>query len=409
MVYSLRLTGSRTKSLELQSYLIVAFLSLPSLLSFLSNYNIPSFVLNITIAIILYIPLVFGVINGTIKINLLCFLLFLIAFVYVICCFKGLVDFREVYNSETNGVSARILTFTSSIFGLLFFGIRYCINNLKKGMLIAAYINLVICIFRFFFVTIRGNEFVNNGYDMNFGYTLLFPLLCFLVFYFLNKKKTYLLISIICFLFVLFFGSRGPILCVAIFLILYFLFVYLKKATSDKKISIIIIISIIVLFTVAIYKFVIPLLDLSFLPRSILYVINSDYFSTATDSGRQIILQDLSPYLSNAPFFGYGLLADQGFLGVGKYSHNIFYEMIITFGRVPGILMLVLIALLSLRVFFKKNVSLEAKLIFIMFWSFSFGRLLVSNSFWYETFFWCCIAMGIVIVSKRGTFLNERK
>ncbi len=391
---------------DLSVYLLVVFLTISPALSFLSSYGISTIISYVLIALLLYTPLIIGLVTRKIELNKTCVLLFIAIFVYVLICSKKLTAFEDVYLSETNGVFSRILTFTSSIFGLLFFGIKFSPTSFKKGIKIASYINVIISFFRFILVTIRGNEFLTYGYDMNFGYTLLFPLLCFLSLYAIERKKTYLIISLISFFFILFFGSRGPILCVVIYSFLLFFFVILKRITPAKRALIIFLAALLVFIGVIFFLLVVPLLDLSSLPRSLRYILSTGYFTSSTDSGRRIIVDDLSPYLYNIPLFGYGLLADQGFLGIGKYSHNILLEMWITFGPILSISFIFLILLLTFKVLFNKHIDITFKVYFIALWSFSFGRLIVSNSFWYETYFWCLIAFGLCIISKKNS--NEK-
>lgn len=401
----------RTREIDkkslLKPYLVVAFLTLSPIISYLSDLGLPSVANYVLIFLILYVPLVIGLLRGTIKISFLCFSVFLLSLIYVLINKHQQLEFEAVYNSVTNGIDARILTFTSSIFAMLFFGINYSDFELKLGIKIAGFVNLAICFVRFFLITIRGTEFLLYGYDMNFGYTLLFSTLVFLALFILERKKLHLFLSISSFLFVLLFGSRGPILCVIIFLALY-LVVYLINENNVRKKQKVLFCTIFVLIVLILAYFIIASLDLSRFPRSIQYIFRSGYFSTASDSGRQIIYKDLSHYLEDLPFFGYGLLSDQGFLGVGKYSHNFFIEMTMTFGKIPAIIMLSVFFLITLRIIFYKKTSINKKIFFLVFWSFSIGRLLVSNSFWYETYFWCCLALGIVLLSKRGASINER-
>lgn len=390
----------RTTTISLRAFLLVVFLTLSPILSFLASFGLPVFLHYAIIIVSLYIPLLFGIIAKKIKLNTIAFVLFALIIVYILFCSKNLVDFKDVYLSETNGISARILTFTSSVFGLLFFGIYYTLDDLKSGIKIASYINLVISFFRFFIVTIRGEEFLTYGYDMNFGYTLLFPLLCFISLFYLDRKKRYFFISLFGFLFILLFGSRGPILCLAIFFVLLLFFIVLRFLNASLKFIVLSVIAITAFFAILFFKIIVPFLDLSSLPRSLQYVLNIAYFSSSTDVGRKIISEDLSYYVNNIPLFGYGLLADQGFLGIGKYSHNLFLEIYLTFGPVLSITFLIALLILSLFIFFSKKIQVPYRIIFIALWSFSFGRLIVSNSFWYETYFWCCIAFGVVIVSR---------
>lgn len=404
-VFDNKLTYTNVK-IDLSVYLLVVFLTLSPILSFLTSYGINGAVSYAIIAVLLYVPLIAGLVTKKVVLNKACFILFVVTFLYVLICFQRITIFKDIYLSETNGVFARILTFTSSIFGLIFFGIHYTADEFKKGIKIASYINLVISIFRFFFVTIKGQEFLTYGYDMNFGYTLLFPLLCFLSLFVLERKIIYLFISLFSFFFILLFGSRGPVLCVGIYVFLLFCFVIFKKLTTSKKVLSFFLIILLGLIVYLLICFVVPLLDFSLLPRSLRYILSIDYFSSSTDSGRRIIVNDLNSYLNNIPLFGYGLLADQGFLGIGKYSHNIFLEMWITFGPIISVSIIVLLALLSLRVLLNKRINPTFKLFFIALWSFSFGRLIVSNSFWYETYFWCLIAFGLCIISKKNA--NEK-
>lgn len=390
---------SKKMVINFKSYLLVVFFIAPYIISFISSFGLPPFFGFLFLISCLYIPLFYGILCRKISINLINLLLFLFLFLYVIYCKNNLSFQYNVYSSETNGINSRILTGCSSIFALIFLGMNFSNSELTMGIKASGYLTLIISAVRFFVITINGTEFLVNGYDMNFGYTLLFPALIFLSFYFLENRKIYLIITFISFLFILFFGSRGPVLCFIVCFFLEYLLLFFSKKTISRKIVTLFLFAFLFLFVLFIYFLIPRLFNVSSMPRTLQYLFNLRDIN-ASDQGRIILANDVSNLIKNQPFWGYGMLSDQGFLGIGKYSHNIFLEFIITFGKLFGILFLFLIAILVVKVFKSKKIVKENKVFFSIFVSSSLCRLMISNSFWYETMFWCMLGLGLLFLSK---------
>lgn len=129
----------------------------------------------------------------------------------------------------------------------------------------------------------------------------------------------------------------------------------------------------------------------------------------SSDSGRSMIWEAVWKAIKEGGIFGYGAFGDRPFVYpihyVG-YSHNIFLELICSFGIVGVILSIILVfASLRMILFCKDN---KYKELFIIFFSISL-QLLISMSLWYVWEFWAAIAIVYKYrLKEKGRLKNVR-
>lgn len=75
------------------------------------------------------------------------------------------------------------------------------------------------------------------------------------------------------------------------------------------------------------------------------------------------------------------------------YAHNIVYEMLMTFGKFFGSIILIIIVI-GFILACVRNRSYGGLMVLI-FGSFSICRLMISSSFWNEPYFWAFLAAMI--------------
>ena len=76
------------------------------------------------------------------------------------------------------------------------------------------------------------------------------------------------------------------------------------------------------------------------------------------------------------------------------YTHNIFLEILVSFGWVLGGLISILIVLGIIRLF-RKSDDKDEKLLFLIFLTVSFELLVLSNSIWLHFGLWSLMALYI--------------
>lgn len=116
----------------------------------------------------------------------------------------------------------------------------------------------------------------------------------------------------------------------------------------------------------------------------------------ADSSGRDLIVSQLLGALKNQPM-GFGLLGDRTIVGV--YAHNIFIELLVSFGYFFGsIISLSLITIILLA--FKKSRNSNIHLFYVGTVCFGFLPLLTSHSFLLYPNFWLFLGYTIQILTK---------
>ena len=112
-------------------------------------------------------------------------------------------------------------------------------------------------------------------------------------------------------------------------------------------------------------------------------------------STRSLIYEQANYALKNMGLSIYGLFGDRLFVD-SIYVHNIFYELLLSFGYIfGGISIIALLVLIIKAIMFNKNNNL--KIIAILFTTSLFLRYLVSGSFVIEGNFYIYIAIMINI------------
>lgn len=183
---------------------------------------------------------------------------------------------------------------------------------------------------------------IGYAYNMTFSYNLLFPsAACFYSLY-VNKKHLFLciLVDVFAIIGVVLYGSRGTILCVGVSVI-YIIFAN-KKENSTKKYVGRLILAMISFFIIIEKDLIVSKLA-SLFPnsRSLFILQNGNYL---WDSNRDEYRQIANKYLHDNPFDFMGLAGDTFVYGkafgetaeLGRHSHNMFIELLVSYGVIIG-------------------------------------------------------------------------
>lgn len=234
------------------------------------------------------------------------------------------------------------------------------------------------------------------SYSMVGGYTLMFQAL--IVFDHLCEKRRILDIVACLFDFILVFiyGSRGAILCAVVMIILKILFDY--KTTVNKKVLIIVLITILTMILFSFYEKIVAMLiaitnSLGYSSRNLYLLLQGEI---ASDSGRNVLIQEYLNMVKTGPAFGYGLAG--GWASPGMYPHNIFVELLLAFGPVLGIIACLCVLVLSI----KSIIGMESckRRLGHIFFAYSIC-LLLSDSFLQCPMFFMLMAIGFQSLSHK--------
>lgn len=388
----------------------------------------------------------FGIVDGPIR-SILLFSITLIPFIFLLAGVKGdknfisqnITPFFYLYASiviiflislfsnpqlsvfyfrNDYGIGP-VFCFDGAIYAFLIFSICSDPLHLINILIKTAYIKffyLIVVVFipamiRGYWIDIApGGGTMEFSYSLSFGYDMLFPLTVCLVAWFDNHKIVHLIIAFSSAILIVTNGGRGAILCLVLFMVLLFINRIIEKRVSMTKI----ILLIIIMFFLGAFLFILKDYFLSLIvnvlsiskisSRSLEMIVNGTF---SDSNGREQIWNTVVDAIRTGGPFGYGLFGDRPFvspLHVAGYSHNLFLELLVSFGII-GVVCIIYILIDAIRmIFFCKDKNW--RLIYIVLFICS-CKLFLSLSLWYVWEFWAAAAVAYkykVLVKKN---LNE--
>ena len=277
---------------------------------------------------------------------------------------------------------------------LYFVGLCIDINRSKIMLRDMAIASIVIIIFIMFMF--GGSEQFSVDVDHSLGqaYALLPHVLVLLWFWSEDGGALNVIFSIIGILLLLSFGTRGPIVCVISFFVLYTLFYKQFKHPIGGRIILVTIGSLLYVFLKPVMLFLSSLFSTLGMSTRIV----SKYLdNTLSDTnGRDALIEEISDKIDSGPFWGYGFAGDRQFLG--GWSHNIYYEMMATFGKYPGTILIVLLIAFIVFALYKAKASIYGK--FMLLLVCCCIELLFSSSFLILPVFYLMLGYGVQIRRK---------
>lgn len=263
-----------------------------------------------------------------------------------------------------------------------------------------------------YWITNYGNAVLHVSYNMTLGYEALVSGLLFYWIYKEKKNPLFFIFSVLGIAISLIWGARGCLLCYIIYFVLYL--AYRKKS---YKTMIRMIIMIFILLIVYLFGIQNILIALSNVLGS--FGISSRTISSITaltkiignDSGRGEIWSILIRKMWERPVLGYGIMGDRYLLNqylsssVTLYSHNLFIEILISFG-IPIGLSIIAFMINQIIKAIKKSKKDRVFWFYICLLAFNMGNLMVSNSIWYSTGFWFFIGF-VIVINTSENFMIE--
>lgn len=261
-------------------------------------------------------------------------------------------------------------------------------NTLQNSMIKASLIVLIVG--TVLGVLVLFGKATVGGYSMSLSYYMLLPMIIILNELFDNYSLKTLIFSLIALAIILSLGSRGPILCVMVFVLLKIMRPF-TKLTYTKLLFF--------LTTFTATLFIVIYLD------SILHYINdlllnfgirsrtiALFFREGVHlSGRENIYPKIVEAIQDNPLLGIGIAGDR--LITGGYAHNLFLEVLASFGIIVGSALLIALLYLIIKNLLTKD---KQKYNMIIIWvSLGFIPLIVSGSYLISMNFW--LLTGLMI------------
>ena len=225
---------------------------------------------------------------------------------------------------------------------------------------------------------------------------MLFPAVVFLYIFFIKNKVFYLLGAIISTALIFLYGNRGALLMIVIFVGLMVISNILDSKNvaykTAKIMAVILLIIIVIIFGRMLLQSAVSVLQSLGIQSRTLEMLAEG--SIMDDTGRDMIWKPVIEAIKVGGVWGYGVFGDRPIVSpvhYAGYSHNIFLELLVSFGAF-GILIILGICACTFWMIFKCKDS-RWRGLFIIFFSIS-CQLFMSMSFWYVMEFWAAAAIA---------------
>ena len=283
------------------------------------------------------------------------------------------------------------LYFTYIVAPTFFVGIILSNIDCERYLYQLSYIGVVAV---FFYKMIYGGSSLDrDAEDMANAYALLPFTLMVCIDYINNPKIVKLGVLIFAVMFIFSMGTRGPLMCLGIFGILYLVLKLFKEGVNKLYVAIISA----GIVTIVFFKDIMILLSslmTSFGFSNRIFIKLSEGNILQSD-GRDLIQEILFAKVLENPWTGYGVCADRFF--IETYSHNLFLELVISFGLPITILITLAIVLYLVKAL--KGNSMGNCIFILALFSCSFAHLLVSGSLIQSHLFF--LFLGYIVGTSR--------
>ena len=310
----------------------------------------------------------------------------------------------EFYTRANYGLD-RVIRPDCALYAFLFFSLFEDPEEIKGNVRLYAYIDFAYLIIvqllpalsRGYWIDIgpSGQE-LHFSYNLSFGYSMVFPTIVFLYFSIKERKLIHILLSLVGMFLIITQGNRGSLILPVIFVGLMIISGILDSKDMGRKTLKIfgVILALIIVATMgeSILNWLLELMTGRGISSRTIQTLLSGSFSN--DNGRKLIWMTVLGAIRDGGIFGYGVLGDRPFVFpihyVG-YSHNIFLELICSFGIIGVIVCIYIIVDAVRMIFFCKDT--EWRELYIILFSIS-CQLIISMSFWYVWEFWAAAAIA---------------
>lgn len=305
------------------------------------------------------------------------------------------------YPENTEFLMDRIYPFFCLTLPVYFIGRLTNLEQVEKGLTTISY--LVIYIFALYYLFYVGgvsNEDSDMEYNMSASYHIL-PHALLVLWQTMKRFSVFNIItSLLGILMILSFGTRGPLVCSISFVVIYVLFIAKFRHQILLK-------TIIAFIGVLFLMFLNPImLGIQYLLMSIGMStrITDFYFESSLDKslGREYIQDTLYNVMRSENYFwGHGILSSYNY--IETYPHNLYLELVFSFGYIPGILLFLLLTTMFIGAYKKfNNTDIRSFLCVLM--CASVIKLFMSGSFLDESLLFLFIGycLKIKFIAKNG-------
>lgn len=318
---------------------------------------------------------------------------------YIICINIYLLSYI-LYPQNAAFLDETTLPFLLTTLPYYFIGRVINYEKTAKLLNVLSIISVFYITFLSFRNSLSGGE-VESGLGMYFAYLILPFVVTIFCNAFTAKNMASIFMCCLSFFMLLSFGNRGSVL----YLMLYIVFCFFYTLKSNKRL---LILSIALGVLLLLYQYFDILIlglynimdDLGFSVRIFEKIIENEI---ADSSGRDTLARQLFIALNEKPI-GLGLLGDRTI--IGGYSHNIFLELLVSFGYLFGSIISVLLVIIIISAY-RKSKNTNFHMFYVGTICFGFLPLLTSNTFLLYPNFWLFLGYTTSILLNQSRCVDK--
>ena len=382
----------------IKTWIFFIFMCFPAFYPWLNELTGSSSLAHLLLILLTYVPLVY---LFTVKKEPFTKMYLYFTFgILLVFSFYMVLNIKNDFMFESYALPSTI-TFFSGIVGFFIMAIQDNPGKLKKCFKI---ITIILVIYYYLYTfDIENADSYMWGYDMFLGFRMLLPCLFSMNFALEDKDPIKLVerifwisMTVLSAYVILAYGSRGPLLGIFMFFIMKYgtMFLPRKDISVAKKFCVTVLVIVVMLilytnFTKILLTFSGYLDTVGISSRTISRFLTG---AAIDDNGRLALF---SMAIDKINVLGHGPFSDQFYFGQGNYVHNFVIEILFDFGMLGGTLILVVLIYKFVKVLKQAPYSPWFEIFAVLF-SYCFGRLLFSGTFWTETSFWMLLGAGYV-------------
>lgn len=326
---------------------------------------------------------------------------------------------KNFYFRKSYGIG-NVFSLDGAIFAFLFFAMFDDSTKLRNAMTKSAYVMFFYLLVVVFLPAFRqgywldiapGGGTMKFSYSLSFGYDMMFPFTVFFTIALKSHKPIHYALALFSAILIITNGGRGSTVVLAMFFMLLIIISIIDGKTSPVKkfflVSSIIVVGIILIaFGEELLALLISILKSHNInSRSIETLLNGSF---SDSNGRELIWKTVIEAIRKGGLFGYGLFGDRPFVApihVAGYSHNLFLELLVSFGIVGAfVIVCIIVDAVKMIIFCKDE---DWRIIYVILFTCS-CKLMLSLSLWYAWEFWAAAAVAYKyrILKKRNLLLT---
>lgn len=324
-------------------------------------------------------------------------------FFYFTCVAIYLLQFL-FYPENTDTLELFAYKCCLTVFPFYFYGKFLDMEKMETPFYYISYFTLLLDILYYLVYGMGSGSVSSDDYNMGAAYAIL-PHALYIVWMAFRRPTIFSIGgSVASFLLLLGFGTRGPVLSYLLPIVCYVFLLYQGKYAKQLKITIATLLVVVVLLLIPLAMYLQDLFEQLDISVRIFDKILDEELEN--DSGRSELIFILHRAFQSDPrIFGFGLFGSYNF--IGGYPHNIFYELVFSFGYVVGVILIIVMLYHFYSGFRNATLSIEKEFIFL-FVTMELVHLFFSYTFLHETWFFLLLGYCSQMKHKISITQNYR-